>query len=94
MSVYLIHFERPLAHARHYIGFAEDVPARMSRHRSGQGARLIRAVQAAGIGWELVRVWEGESRDFERSLKRRRKSSQFCPVCAAAKLAEKDSVAT
>lgn len=83
--IYLIHFDRPYWHANHYLGFCEDSPgafeARMERHRQGNGAKLLRAIQEAGIGWEVVRVWPNGTRDEERLLKRRKKSRLFCPTC-------------
>lgn len=83
MAVYLLHFERPYKHARHYIGFAEDanLTRRIDHHRAGQGARLLQVVNQAGISYELVRVWKGASRHFERRVKNCKKTSQFCPVC-------------
>lgn len=78
--VYLIHFDRPYKHARHYIGYSRDTVLREGRHRTGNGARLMRVVTEAGIGWRVVRVWQGD-RTFERSLKKRRNSKSLCPVC-------------
>jgi predicted GIY-YIG superfamily endonuclease len=49
-TVYLLHFDRPLKHAKHYLGYANDLQARLEQHRSGNGARLIQVVQEAGIG--------------------------------------------
>lgn len=81
--VYLIHFDRPLHHARHYLGYCngESLEQRIERHRRGDGSRLMRAVVAAGIGFEVVRVWEEGDRALERRLKNRKKSSKLCPVC-------------
>lgn len=81
---YLICFDRPLAHARHYLGYAENLSGRMKCHRSGNGARLVAAVMRAGIGWRLVRVWPEGSRQLERKLKRQHKSRCLCPVCRVA----------
>jgi hypothetical protein len=64
-TVYLLHFERPYRHARHYLGFAEDLERRLELHRAGRGARLVDVVVAAGIGFQLVRTWEGD-RTLER----------------------------
>jgi predicted GIY-YIG superfamily endonuclease len=33
-TVYLIHFDRPYHHARHYIGYTDDVDARLAGHLS------------------------------------------------------------
>lgn len=81
MTVYLIHLDTPLAHARHYLGCTEDLERRIKRHRSGRGARLMVAVRAAGITWQLVRTWAGGF-DLERKLKSRHQASDYCPLCA------------
>ena len=83
MCVYLIHFEKPYKHARHYIGYADNIDARIKHHRHNTGARLLQVVNAAGIKWEVVRVWEGAGRDFERRLKNAKDSDYFCPTCNA-----------
>lgn len=58
-TIYLVHFSRPYKHARHYLGFAEDLDARMTAHRAGNGARLIQVLAAEGIEFVLARAWEG-----------------------------------
>lgn len=80
-SVYLLHFDRPLGHARHYIGWALDVHARVDTHLAGKGSKLVRAAVAAGIHVELVRVWENKGQAFEHQLKKGRCGPRFCPVC-------------
>ena len=79
-TVYLIHFDRPYRHARHYTGWAGNLDARLARHRAGNGARLIEVVMAAGIGWELARTWPGTRAD-ERRIKRARNAPRLCPLC-------------
>jgi predicted GIY-YIG superfamily endonuclease len=80
--VYLIHFDKPLAHAQHYLGFVEsDLQQRIDKHKAGTGAKILRAANIAGIGWNVVKVWEDGDRNFERSLKKKKKSSCICPVC-------------
>lgn len=81
VKVYLIHFDLPYKHARHYVGSAENLAVRLSEHRKGQGARLLQVIQEAGIGWQLVRVWSKGGRDLERRLKRARNHPRLCPVC-------------
>src|SRR6476661_2336108 len=46
--VYLLHFSKPYKHARHYLGSADDVSARLELHRKGQGARLTQVAVDAG----------------------------------------------
>jgi predicted GIY-YIG superfamily endonuclease len=58
--VYLICFERPYKHARHYMGWtARSIEERIAEHMTGKGSRLMAAVVNAGISWEVVKVWEG-----------------------------------
>ena len=79
--VYLLHLDKPLRHAKHYLGFAaDDLPARLERHASGQGARMLAVCVERGITWQLVRTWQGD-RNFERRLKNRRETPRLCPVC-------------
>ena len=78
--VYLLHFHSKLRHAQHYLGYAEDVEERLKRHRSGGGAKLIRALKDKGIDFELVRIWEG-GRTLERKLKKQKNGPKLCPIC-------------
>jgi predicted GIY-YIG superfamily endonuclease len=78
--VYLLHFQRPYKHARHYIGWTINLKARLARHRAGNGARLVEVITAAGIGFELARTWPGD-RARERQIKSQGGASRCCPLC-------------
>lgn len=81
--VYLLHFERPFGHAKHYMGWtnsAESLPERLAQHQKGQGARLMQVIREAGIGFMLARCWRG-GRSLERRMKDRRYAPRICPVC-------------
>lgn len=78
--VYLIHFSSKLSHAAHYLGSTSNLKRRIARHRANDGAKLLRALNLAGIEWDVVRVWKG-GRDLERKMKRHKNSPSFCPVC-------------
>ncbi len=84
--IYLIHFDQPYKHARHYVGSADDVQARLHQHRAGAGARLTQVAVSAGIGLVLARVWPG-GRAEERLLKVSYKHcfTTLCPICRASK---------
>jgi len=83
-TIYLLHFDRPLNHARHYLGSADDLAARLADHERGCGARLLAVLRERGIGWRLVRTWRGD-RTQERRLKRYGgHGPALCPVCRAA----------
>jgi predicted GIY-YIG superfamily endonuclease len=79
-TVYLLHFDRPYRHARHYVGWATNVKRRLAEHEAGRGARLLAVVKAAGIGWQLARMWPG-SRVRERQIKRQGGHARHCPLC-------------
>lgn len=80
MTVYLLHFNQPYHHAKHYTGVAENLERRLHQHRKGSGARLMEVVNQAGIDWQVARTWEGD-RKRERQLKRQGGASRHCPVC-------------
>lgn len=91
-TVYLLHFAEPYQHARHYLGWAEDVEARLADHEAGRGARLLAVVQSAGITWRLARTWPG-SRARERQIKRQGGLSRSCPLCGVRPASETDRAA-
>ncbi len=80
-TVYLLHFDQPYRHARHYVGWTQNLPERLERHRDGKGARLLEVLADAGIGWAVARTWQG-TRALERAKKGSGKA-RFCPVCRA-----------
>lgn len=82
-TVYLLHFDAPYQHARHYMGWAEDVEQRVLQHAKGQGSRLMAVVVAAGIGFTVARVWKNADRYLERQLKNRGGAARLCPHCGA-----------
>ena len=81
--IYLLHFDRPYRHARHYTGWVHSptfLQPRLGAHRDGVGARLMAVIGEAGIGFQLARTWEGD-RHRERALKRQGGASRRCPIC-------------
>jgi len=87
---YLLHFQRRYFHAGHYLGATACLDARITLHQTGRGAKLLKAVVAAGITFELVRLWKGASwqevHDIERTLKKRHDGPGLCPVCRREKV--------
>ncbi len=84
--VYLLHFHSRYYHAGHYLGFTACLDARLQLHKTGRGAKLMKAIAAAGITFELVRLWKigawEAARDLERQLKKRHNGPGLCPICA------------
>jgi hypothetical protein len=85
-TVYLLHFLEPIGNpanphgmAQHYIG-VDLTGKRIEVQTAGNGARIVAAVQAKGIGFVIAATWPGD-RTLERRLKRRKDAPRFCPVC-------------
>jgi predicted GIY-YIG superfamily endonuclease len=92
-TIYLIHFAEAYKHARHYLGFTDDLDARLERHRAGSGARLMEVIKDADITWQVARTWQGD-RKLECQLKNGKRAPRLCAVCAgeaAYKRAKKES---
>jgi hypothetical protein len=83
-TVYLLHFDRPYHHARHYIGFTRNLARRTARHRAGQGSPLIGAAIRAGIKFTVARVWHNVTGRFERRLHNMPRKL-VCPLCAGSR---------
>ena len=85
--VYLLHFDTPLAHARHYIGSTDNLERRLKQHSKGRSACIMRAVTEKGITWRLARTWPYETlhearlaeHHFKESYKNARRT--LCPIC-------------
>ncbi len=87
-KVYLIHLDKPLHHARHYVGFSEDLPGRIQKHHNGQGAAFMKAIAKEQISWHVSRIWDGD-RTFERMVKDQHNASHLCPTCLQEKVFER-----
>jgi hypothetical protein len=83
-TTYLLHFARPISPrhpCQHYLGRAADLHARLAVHAAGRGARLTQVALARGIGWRLIRTWEGETCTDERRHKTGSHGARLCPEC-------------
>jgi hypothetical protein len=64
--------------------WAQHAAERVATHTAGNGAAIVRAVQARGIGFVVAATWPG-TRALERQLKNRKHASRFCPICPEAR---------
>lgn len=86
-TVYLIHLDTPIHHARHYLSFcaSETLQERLHRHTTGNGARLLNVANQRGITYSVVRTWNSATwktaRALERKLKAQKNGPRLCPVC-------------
>jgi hypothetical protein len=84
---YLIHLDQalgsdhPLGRARHYVGTTVNLDQRLETHRSGKGARMLAAAVDRGIGFGVVRTWDG-GRETEKRIKSQRNAPRLCPACS------------
>ena len=80
--IYLLHFDPPYKHAKHYIGWTEhpDLADRIAAHLTGHGANLVSVAYNAGSSIALARTWEGD-RYLERRLKNNGGAARLCPIC-------------
>ena len=81
--VYLLHFERSYRHARHYIGFTQNLEQRLEEHRAGRGSPLVAAAIADGIDFQLAAIWEGDRHDERRLHRQKNTRARLCPLCIA-----------
>ena len=79
-TIYLLHFDRPYQHARHYTGWTDNLAHRLARHEQGHGARLLAVIRQAGIGFTLARTIAGD-RHQERAIKNAGGAVRYCPIC-------------
>ena len=80
--IYLIHFDRSLHHARHYLGATRNLHQRLEQHAHGRGARLTQEIVDLGIGWQLAAVWiTNKLWTSEQHAKRQKHGPKYCPLC-------------
>lgn len=82
--IYLLHFNTPFKHAKHYLGFVEynhGLESRLKKHAGGTGSKLMAAISRAGIGFSLARLWPNGDRNYERHLKNLKATTRLCPIC-------------
>lgn len=85
-KLYVIHFNTPYKHAKHYTGIALDVEKRITEHRKGTGARLTQVLKENNIDFSYTIIKEfntfSEAHLEERRLKRIVKNAcRYCPIC-------------
>jgi predicted GIY-YIG superfamily endonuclease len=89
--IYVLHFDRKLAHAGHYVGSTKTLFKRLKRHAKDGGARILQACREQGIEWRLGGLMMVEESLFadsketrvqkERRLKNQHNGKRFCQLC-------------
>lgn len=83
MTVYLLHFKKPINPSRpaqHYLGWTKELDERIRAHRRGKVSRFCQVAFERGINFKVAEVWIGD-RSLERQLKQQKNSRRFCPIC-------------
>jgi len=93
--IYILHFEKrignplnPKATAGHYAGATHDLQNRLLQHRTGFGAKIMKAVVERGIAWTVATTFPG-GYDEEKILKLQKNTPRYCPICREQRLLEK-----
>jgi hypothetical protein len=81
--VYMLHFERSYWHARHYIGFTQNLEHRLEQRRARRGSPLVAAAIADGIDFQVAAIWEGDRYDERRLHRQKNSRARLCPLCVA-----------
>lgn len=82
--IYVLHFETPLSHARHYVGCTTKIEKRLSAHAVGAGSRLTRELRRQGIAWHLASLFccsRQQMRRIERKIKNCHGGGRYCETC-------------
>lgn len=85
--LYVIHFDKPLKHARHYLGSTHNPFQRLEAHATGNGARLTEVLKELGEAWKLAALYEVNDnipvtlREIEAVVKTQANGPRFCPIC-------------
>jgi hypothetical protein len=79
--IYLLHFDRSYHRARHYLGYTEDLEARLAAHRAGRGSPLVAAAIRDGIDFQLAATRPGDGTEERRMHRYRNSPRRLCPIC-------------
>ena len=81
--VYLLHFDRSYRHARHYIGFTQNLKQRLAEHRAG---RAVTRDCRGDRGRDRIPArscLEGDRHDERRLHWQKNARARLCPICVA-----------
>jgi len=86
---YILHFDRPFHHAKHYVGSADNVTERVAKHQSDQcDVKILIAAKAQGIGFTLAKTMRNSRKGRANKTKEYRIKASggvgkqgLCPIC-------------
>jgi len=86
-DLFLLHFEPPYKHARHYLGYAvgtgrgSSYAKAIARGTAIGPHELVMAAQWAGCTITVADVFEGAGRAVQRTMRASHHLHRFCPIC-------------
>jgi len=83
--VYVLHFDEPLRHSRHYVGSTNVLQKRLISHARGTGSRLCEVLHERQMDWRLATLYVVNSthvRKLERYLKSQHNGPRYCNICS------------
>lgn len=89
-DLYLLHFDPPYRHARHYLGYAIGTGrgrsyAKAQAEGMAIGAHeLVQAAQWGGVVISVADVLVGEGRATQRAMRSSHNLARHCPICVSA----------
>lgn len=82
VDLYLLHFDTPYKHAKHYLGIAySGIENRIEDHRNGRGANITKVLKANNITFTVAKTWLQVPRKSEMKMKGRG-LTEYCPICS------------
>jgi hypothetical protein len=85
--VYILHFDKPFKHAKHYVGSADCVRDRLFVHESAAcDVKILQAAKTQGITWSLAKVMKndlknGHTKEFRIKRSGGIPKQGLCPIC-------------
>lgn len=89
-DLYLLHFDPPYRHARHYLGYAigtgrgRDYAKAQARGHAIGAHELVQAAQADQVSIHVADVLVGAGRATQRAMRSSHNLARHCPICSNA----------
>ena len=96
--VYILHFDKPFHHARHYIGSANNVAERVAKHTSNPDVKMLIAALQQGITFTVARTFRnnrvnGHTKEYRIKRSGGVGKQGLCPICNKEKKQKKEDIA-
>ena len=88
--VYILHFNQPYHRANHYLGITNNITKRITKHKAGCGAKLLKKLKEHNITFQycVIETYPNysEAKTREKYLKNKIKNTKrYCLICKTLK---------